>query len=107
MISTVDSPGPVSPGGLRSAHHRHFDAATLAAARTGRRVAVCIPARDEAGTVGAVVESVRLALTVAGGGVDLVDEVVVVDDGSLDDTDGVARRAGARVVPRPDRAGQG
>jgi glucosyl-3-phosphoglycerate synthase len=104
---SVESPGPVLPGGLRSAHHRHFDAASLAAARAGRRVAVCIPARDEAGTVGAVVAGVCLALTAAGGGVDLVEEIVVVDDGSRDDTAGVARRAGARVVRAPAGRGKG
>ena len=36
--------------------------------------------------------------TRSGGGADLVDEIVVVDDGSVDDTAAVARRAGARVV---------
>ncbi|MGO8873872.1 MAG: glucosyl-3-phosphoglycerate synthase [Acidimicrobiales bacterium] len=76
----------------------HFDGATLAGAKGDRRVAVCIPARDEAATVGPVVHSVVSALTSGGGGVPLVDEVVVVDDGSTDRTADVAERAGARVV---------
>ncbi len=53
-------------------------------------VSVCLPARDEAATIGAIVaEAVRL---------ELVSEVVVLDDGSTDDTAAVARAAGARVV---------
>jgi len=53
-------------------------------------VSVCLPARSEAATIGAIVaEAVRL---------ELVSEVVVLDDGSTDDTAAVARAAGARVV---------
>jgi glucosyl-3-phosphoglycerate synthase len=70
-------------------------------------VAVCLPARDEATTVGPIVAGVVDALTLAGGGADLVDEVVVVDDGSVDDTAAVARRAGARVVRAAVGAGKG
>jgi len=58
-------------------------------ARSGR-VSVCIPARNEASTVGDIVASVRTSA--------LVDEVLVIDDGSSDDTAAVAIRAGARVV---------
>jgi len=99
---------PVGPGigddlevrttGRRTFHHHDFDAGTLAAARTGRSVSVCLPARDEQATVGAIVTSVRRALVADAGGVDLVDEVVVVDDGSVDDTAAVAEAAGARVI---------
>jgi glucosyl-3-phosphoglycerate synthase len=53
-------------------------------------VSVCLPARNEAETIGAIV-----AEAVA---VEMVSEVVVLDDGSTDDTAAVARRAGARVV---------
>jgi glucosyl-3-phosphoglycerate synthase len=53
-------------------------------------ISVCLPARNEAATVGAIVtEAVQL---------DLVSEVVVLDDGSTDDTAAVAAAAGARVV---------
>ncbi len=53
------------------------------------RISVCLPARDEAATVGDVVAAIPD---------ELVDEIVVVDDGSTDDTVAVAARAGARVV---------
>ncbi len=53
-------------------------------------VSVCLPARNEAATIGAVVE--------AAGRSPLVAEVVVVDDGSTDATAAVAAAAGARVV---------
>ena len=67
-------------------------AAKLAA---GNTVSVCLPARDEEATIGAIVEEIRARL---GGPDGLVDEIVVVDDGSLDGTGAVARAAGARVV---------
>jgi len=70
----------------------------LVAAKAGRSVSVCIPARNEAATIGPIVDTVVTTLTRAGGGVDLVDEVVVVDDGSTDETAAIAHRAGARVV---------
>ena len=67
-------------------------AAKLAA---GNTVSVCLPARDEEATIGAIVEEIQARL---GGPDGLVDEIVVVDDGSLDGTGAVARAAGARVV---------
>jgi glucosyl-3-phosphoglycerate synthase len=81
------------------------DPAELAEAKGDRRISVCIPARNEEATVGAIVRSIVSTLTGAGGGVPLVDEVVVVDDGSTDRTAEEARRAGARVVTSEDRSG--
>jgi glucosyl-3-phosphoglycerate synthase len=77
----------------------------LAAAKGDRTIAVCIPARNEAATVGPIVEAVVTALTDRDGGPALVDDVVVVDDGSHDGTGDVARRAGGRVVRSDSRAG--
>lgn len=57
------------------------------------KVLVVLPAYDEAPRVGAVVAGAR-ALSVPGAALD----VVVVDDGSGDDTAAAAERAGARVV---------
>ena len=63
-------------------------------------VSVVIPARNEAATVGGIVRSV-LGLGAR------VREVVVVDDGSTDDTAAVARAAGAEVVPSEGGPGKG
>ncbi len=101
-------PGETGPNALRSFHHRDFEVAALVAARAGRRVAVCLPARNEARTLGPIVAGVRAALTRRGGGADLVDDLVVVDDGSCDDTAAVARQAGARVLAaRTEGGGKG
>jgi glucosyl-3-phosphoglycerate synthase len=82
-------------GAIATFHHLEFDPLALVAAKRGRRVAVCVPARDEEATVGTVVEVVREGLVDEVG---LVDELVVVDDGSLDATAAAAAAAGARVV---------
>src|SRR6266516_750890 len=60
-------------------------------------VALIIPVLDEAETIGDVVRAVPR---------DVVDEVIVADGGSTDDTLARARAAGARVVLEP-RSGYG
>jgi glucosyl-3-phosphoglycerate synthase len=68
----------------------------------GHSISVCLPARNEAATIGAIVREIRAEL-VAGAAADrLVDEIVVIDDGSTDDTADVAREAGARVFAEAD-----
>jgi glucosyl-3-phosphoglycerate synthase len=84
---------------LRTQHHRDFPPERLVAAKRGRRISVCLPARDEEATVGPIVASVRRELMEKTA---LVDEVLVVDDGSADATAAVARDAGARVVVAGD-----
>ncbi len=64
-----------------------------------RRISVCLPARDEERTIGGVIR--RSVLPHLGpGGSGLVDELVVVDDGSSDATANVARAEGAKVLRR-------
>lgn len=67
----------------------------LTEAKNYRRISVCIPARNEAATIGAIVESMSTALVDA---VPLLDEILVLDHASTDNTAVVARAAGARVV---------
>lgn len=66
----------------------------LLEAKGAARVSVVLPALDEERTVGRVVEVVRRELVEAA---PLVDELVVVDSGSVDATARVAADAGARV----------
>lgn len=79
-----------------------FDRHDLAAAKAGTSVSVVLPARDEAATVGVIVEALRRELHEQ---TPLVDEIVVVDSGSQDDTIAVARAAGASVVRQSDVLG--
>jgi hypothetical protein len=70
----VPTPDPFSPPGLRPT--------------PAPLVSLCLIARNEAVTLGRCLESVR----------ELADELIVVDTGSADATQEVARRAGARVI---------
>ncbi|HEY7132923.1 MAG TPA: glycosyltransferase family 2 protein, partial [Candidatus Limnocylindrales bacterium] len=64
-------------------------------------VLVCVPAYDEAENLPGVLDAIPR--TVAG----LPTHVLVIDDGSADDTSAVARRLGALVVRHPVNSGQG
>jgi len=88
-------------------HHGDFPTGLVleAKARTGQTVSVCIPARDEGSTVGSVVRAVVQPFLASHGGNGLVDEVIVLDDGSGDDTAEQARDAGAAVVAGPGGGG--
>ncbi len=74
-------------------------AADVVRAKAGRTVSMCIPCRDEAATIGPLVSVVRSELMARTG---VVDELIVLDDRSTDDTARVAAHAGARVVSIDD-----
>ncbi|MCH9837000.1 MAG: glucosyl-3-phosphoglycerate synthase [Ilumatobacter sp.] len=71
----------------------------VVAAKAGRTVSVCIPCRDEAATIGPLVSVIRRELMLDIG---LVDELIVLDDRSTDDTARVAVHSGAQVVSIDD-----
>lgn len=81
---------------MRIFEHSPFTVERLLAAKGRNRVTVALPARDEATTIGSILEAIRLELMGSGG---LVDELIVIDDHSTDDTAAVARQAGADVYP--------
>lgn len=74
----------------------------LIAAKGDQRITVCIPARNEGPTIGSIAATVQ-GLRAFG----LVDAVLVVDDGSTDDTARRAHAEGALVVPSPGGPGKG
>ena len=74
-----------------------FDLTRLCDLKGTTTVSVCLPARNEAETVGPIVQTIS-ALQHRG----LVDETVVMDDRSTDATAEIATAAGARVVSVPD-----
>ena len=79
----------------RNTHHwDDWTLDDLVTARRETRVSLVVPARNEAATVGDVVTRVRSALMDT---VSLVDEIVVIDSDSTDDTYAVATDAGAVV----------
>jgi glucosyl-3-phosphoglycerate synthase len=73
----------------------------LVAMKTGRTISVCLPARNEQETVGPIVASIVEELTGPSGS-GLVDQVIVFDDDSSDDTAIVSKEAGADVVSVAD-----
>ena len=80
---------------IASHHHAEFPVHRVAAEREAS-VSVCLPARDEAATIGPIVERL-LPLTDAG----VIDQLVVVD-ASTDATPDIARAAGAEVHAQVD-----
>lgn len=78
----------------RSWSRPSWSIAELEAAKAGRTVSVVLPALNEEQTVAGVIDTISPLL----GG--LVDELVVLDSGSTDETEIRAIAAGARVVSR-------
>ena len=95
----------------RSWNRPSWTVAELQAAKAGRTISVVLPALNEEETIESVVDSISPLVRNPGG---LVDELIVLDSGSTDDTEIRAVAAGARVVSReqalpevPIRPGKG
>lgn len=107
-VAVVDSE-PMRPDARAWFHGRTTSAASLAAIdlealliakrRSGTRVSVVLPARDEEATVGRLVTDIAERWMHR---TRLVDELLVVDSDSTDATAAVARAAGADVVAASD-----
>ena len=77
-----------------------FDLDRVRDLRRDRSIGVVIPAQNEATTIGAVIDA-------ASHHQGFVDEIMVVNDHSSDDTHAVARRHGARVHDLQGASGKG
>lgn len=66
---------------------------------TNQKLSIIIPAKNESAAIGQVVATAKSSYPDA--------EVIVVNDGSSDDTAAVAEAAGARVVTHPESLGNG
>lgn len=64
-----------------------------------RSISFVLPAKNEAASIGTVVGELRARFPEA--------EILVIDDGSSDDTGGIAAAAGARVIRHPISRGNG
>ncbi|OBF84362.1 glucosyl-3-phosphoglycerate synthase [Mycobacterium sp. 852002-51163_SCH5372311] len=92
----------------RSWNRPSWTVGELEAAKAGRTISVVLPALNEEQTVESVIDSISPLVD------GLVDELIVLDSGSTDDTEIRAIAAGARVVSReqalpevPPRPGKG
>ena len=74
---------------------KSFDRHDLVKRKAGQRISVVLPAKNESATVGSIVTALRTELVEA---VPLLDEIIVIDSNSTDDTSAVAAAAGAKVA---------
>jgi glucosyl-3-phosphoglycerate synthase len=81
-----------------------FDLGRVLSLKRSHTVSVVVPAQNEAATVGAVCDVVRRS---GAEGARFVDELIVVNDHSQDDTATVAQRHGARVIDLEGQSGKG
>ncbi|MFZ4373054.1 MAG: glucosyl-3-phosphoglycerate synthase [Mycobacterium sp.] len=77
-------------------HRPTWTVAELERVKRGRTISVVLPALNEAETIGSVIDTITPMLD------GLVDELIVLDSGSTDDTQARALAAGARVVTREE-----
>ncbi len=104
MTNAHTSTTPVAPvleawATARTRNSTEWTARDLLRAKGDTRVSVVIPARNEEATIGAIVATIHACLIQD---VPLVDEIVVVDSRSTDDTARLARAAGATVVSQDE-----
>jgi glucosyl-3-phosphoglycerate synthase len=85
-------------GAIRTYHHDQFPLERLREAKGATTVSVCLPARDEANTIGPIVAEIHHHLVRSG----IVDELIVIDDHSHDATAAIAARHGAQVMASAD-----
>jgi len=71
----------------------------MAAASEGKSLSIIVPAKNEAASIGMVVSEIRQIYADA--------EILVVDDGSDDDTGALAEKSGAVVIRHPVSLGNG
>ncbi len=101
--TTIGLPEPVASWYARRRYRSEdYPPQLLAECKGERTVTVIVPTRECAATIGGVLEDSVGPLAERG----LVDELVVVDAGSVDGTAAVARRAGARVLLQDELEGQ-
>lgn len=89
---------------MRRFHHSQFsDVSRLARLKqeSGQRVSVCIPTRNEAATIGPIVAAICAELVE---NACLVDEILVIDSDSTDQTRTIAAAEGARALRSADIA---
>lgn len=87
--------GDTSTVGITRRSHHDYTALALADAKGELTISVCLPALNEAETIGAIVKEIRSELVES---VPLVDELFVIDDHCTDNTADVAVQAGATVI---------
>lgn len=100
--------GDLTSDGVHLCSRPSWTVNELVKAKAGRTISVVLPALNEEETIESVVESISPLVDT------LVDELIVLDSGSTDDTEIRAIAAGARVVSReqalpevPTRPGKG
>lgn len=93
IAGSASGPSGAAEPSIRVGQSRHVDPQTKVP------LSVVLPARNEAAALRDLVPRLRAQLPHA--------ELIVVDDGSTDDTAGIAERAGARVVRSPYPMGNG